>query len=1170
MNLKHQRIIVGIFTIILMGIIAGVIVYNKNLNNPKKQKNTYATTHSYEKEASGSNLNASQKKLMEIDEDSKTTKEDEEQYTDIYREYLTALEEDGVDSEAVPRKNEITWVYLDTIKKKEDESFKKYEESKKNEDVTKKEDTSRKDESTKKDDEKDAKKDDSQKRDETTGLPTKYNLADSIKIQVENQGGFGLCWDFASMKSLETHLAVKGLGDYDLSEIHLDYIESKLLYGSRNVHEGGNFDMFEDYLNISGVVYEKDAQYRDYGEAEYKNFIDINSPITITETVNFPAIHKFLDEDDIYTERYTDEQIKEYRDTVKKHIMANGGLYCYIATPDPGTSFFNEKTSAEYCDLSYGELPRGVHAVTIIGWDDNYSKDNFKTFKKPAKDGAYIVVNSWGLDYGDKGYYYISYEDKYVEEDLNGIISTSFADAYNVEMIKNNVIKDYLKENYSNSFRTYNGAQYITKLSLARITSLDLSKKGMTSLDGIEMFPNVNNLNLSDNNIKDFSPLTKLNGLSTLYLASNNITDIGFLENMTNKYMYDLDLSNNKITDLTPIQNNKYLSYAALNLSGNDGLFGYEKINGVSTLNISNCGIKELPQFDPEMEIYSLDLSKNKEISRLENIPDSVWHLNISECGIKDFSAFEGRNISNLNVSKNEITKLDGIDKMEFLFTLDVSENPIEDWNALSLLKGFGDAEEYANYIEENDNQDLEEYEDFYDYYDYYDTSFNLYANNCKINDLSVFNKINKSCLLEIKNNNITDFSALNNPHITMLDISDNKGIVSFPNTKEIHSLYATDCDIKTMDNIPDYSKLICLDLSMNNLSDIGKLANYKRLQELSLAENKNIKGTISNENLSLVNLSGCDLKDGDIDIASKNITFLNLKNNPKLTVLTFITKIESDFLSMDVDTISYDQYKKITDNDENIYVYTDKGIEINTFLGEDGSINLNSYKDVKEKLMKFTPREICIKNGTMRRNRYVLDAKNKESKSIIIDFPYSNDFIIVFGSINEEANPTVDVPTLEENKGTIERTIELEKAKTTTTSKTTSKEEKTKTEVIEKTRSEKNENKENSEKSQNSNVIGTWNINSATKDGAEVQLSEIYGSGIKYGGSLVLNEDGTYTKYIGITSDETAGDSEGTYIIEGNSITLTSKNGNIESASYTDGSISLNDNNGYTLNFKK
>lgn len=51
------------------------------------------------------------------------------------------------------------------------------------------------------------------------------------------------------------------------------------------------------------------------------------------------------------------------------------------------------------------------HAVAIIGWDDEYSKGNFQK-PQPKKDGAFLVKNSWGEDAHDKGYFWLSYEDK--------------------------------------------------------------------------------------------------------------------------------------------------------------------------------------------------------------------------------------------------------------------------------------------------------------------------------------------------------------------------------------------------------------------------------------------------------------------------------------------------------------------------------------------------------------------------------------------------------------------------------------------------------------------------------------------------------------------------------------------------------------------------------------
>ena len=49
------------------------------------------------------------------------------------------------------------------------------------------------------------------------------------------------------------------------------------------------------------------------------------------------------------------------------------------------------------------------HEIVIVGYDDNYSKDNFAL--TPPGDGAFIALNSWGEQWGYDGYFYISYYD---------------------------------------------------------------------------------------------------------------------------------------------------------------------------------------------------------------------------------------------------------------------------------------------------------------------------------------------------------------------------------------------------------------------------------------------------------------------------------------------------------------------------------------------------------------------------------------------------------------------------------------------------------------------------------------------------------------------------------------------------------------------------------------
>ena len=99
---------------------------------------------------------------------------------------------------------------------------------------------------------------------------------------------------------------------------------------------------------------------------------------------------------------------KDY-EKIKRAVLQYGGvqssLYTSMTNEESRSAHYNEDQYA-YCYIG-SEPPN--HDSVIIGWDDHYSRDNFN--QPPEGDGAFICANSWGGEFGDDGYFYVSYYD---------------------------------------------------------------------------------------------------------------------------------------------------------------------------------------------------------------------------------------------------------------------------------------------------------------------------------------------------------------------------------------------------------------------------------------------------------------------------------------------------------------------------------------------------------------------------------------------------------------------------------------------------------------------------------------------------------------------------------------------------------------------------------------
>ena len=317
----------------------------------------------------------------------------------------------------------------------------------------------------------------------------------SYTTPVRSQAPFGTCWSFATIAAIESSILGAGLNGADgktadpktlnLSEKqiawfsarpinipgHPQYGEGQYIEESLDTPEGltsfmnrgGNY-LYSAIALMQGIgpCHESsDPQYEYHGDEATVDYrwmdgkmqkysysdkdtwsisddLRFRSDYSIKETHDLPCTG-FIDENGYYT--YNEEGTK----AIKQELLNLRGVQVSFSAD---TSMPDEDGKMEYISENwahYTYMPNDInHAVTVIGWDDNYPKENFikgsitaimgdgkivEFDKQPPANGAWLVKNSWGsgenefpdregADWGivengvHTGYFWISYYDK--------------------------------------------------------------------------------------------------------------------------------------------------------------------------------------------------------------------------------------------------------------------------------------------------------------------------------------------------------------------------------------------------------------------------------------------------------------------------------------------------------------------------------------------------------------------------------------------------------------------------------------------------------------------------------------------------------------------------------------------------------------------------------------
>ena len=247
--------------------------------------------------------------------------------------------------------------------------------------------------------------------DRAVSYPSSYKTANLPAIR--NQGGYGVCWAFSTISLLEINLLKNKLvsDDIDLSEFHL----VNFTYNNVTDPLGGSAGDTTTFLRSSNSVTQNGGDIRmafnslmDWEGAVDETLVPYTAEVA--GTINTTGLSDDLARKNtkIHLQNYYKVNMTNQTD-VKQAITDYGALSIsyYAYGGHSSNKYYNSSTAGYYC---YDSNTGTNHAVTVVGWDDNYSKDNFPT--KPEGDGAWIVRNSWGSYFGENGYFYLSYYDK--------------------------------------------------------------------------------------------------------------------------------------------------------------------------------------------------------------------------------------------------------------------------------------------------------------------------------------------------------------------------------------------------------------------------------------------------------------------------------------------------------------------------------------------------------------------------------------------------------------------------------------------------------------------------------------------------------------------------------------------------------------------------------------
>ncbi len=213
-------------------------------------------------------------------------------------------------------------------------------------------------------------------------LPTKY-IVEGMS-SVKDQGECGACWAFATAAIIEQLTGMDDVSEKEYIEcVNKNTNSAYQSYGCL----GGYYGYSLDYTKKFGISNETCFPYDES---------DSNACNDKCEMPLWRAYVSYADSNDFL---HWGEPNPSYLNTLKYYIYTYGPVAVSMYIPRDGSLDAYAGGVYHYTGEPFDHFGRR-HAVVVCGWDD---------FK--GSNGAFLVKNSWGTEWGEDGYFWISYLD---------------------------------------------------------------------------------------------------------------------------------------------------------------------------------------------------------------------------------------------------------------------------------------------------------------------------------------------------------------------------------------------------------------------------------------------------------------------------------------------------------------------------------------------------------------------------------------------------------------------------------------------------------------------------------------------------------------------------------------------------------------------------------------